>query len=271
MLTYIRAHHNFLKLQMQPQAVSVYDLSLSKATCVNLGINYLKVTTYVPSGIDTQTSRLQTQTHFVTYLSCDHETEITMPKYRDIVVSDGLAPYLSAGIDPVQEIPRVFCESLLIDSSYHDFEKGEEGRKLSSQLWIHMSGYFIYIFSRYKYVLYFVSLTAYEGRKMNNPMWLNIAGEVMYAYIFKYKFIWLVFHFLAVFIEITALFFITFEPIHLKCVHYGPKFNTTISHNMCHVLGLYFASSHCGNFSLTPKTGCVWNLLESSPDRIPLI
>ena len=42
---------------MQPQAVSVSDISLYKDTCNNLGLNTHNVHAYVPSDVDTHTSR----------------------------------------------------------------------------------------------------------------------------------------------------------------------------------------------------------------------
>ena len=92
--------HQIPKLQMQPLAVSGYYLSLSNTTCVNIGLNPLKVPTYFPSGIDPHASRLWTQKRFVTSLSCDLEPDIPIPTYQDIFILDGMAPELSAVIDP---------------------------------------------------------------------------------------------------------------------------------------------------------------------------
>ena len=65
------AQYQIYKVQMQPQAFYGSDLSLSKATSVNLGLNTLKFHIYVTSDIDPRASRLQTQKRFVTSLSCD--------------------------------------------------------------------------------------------------------------------------------------------------------------------------------------------------------
>ena len=58
MFNYIRARDKISKPQTQPQEVSGSDLSLSKANCVNIGLNTLKVPTYVTSDIDHHTSCL---------------------------------------------------------------------------------------------------------------------------------------------------------------------------------------------------------------------
>ena len=63
--------YQIYKLQMQPQAVYGSDISLSKATSVNIGLNILKFHIYVTSDLDPRASRLQTQKRFVTSLSCD--------------------------------------------------------------------------------------------------------------------------------------------------------------------------------------------------------
>ena len=95
-------------------------------------------------------------------------------------------PDLSAGIDYGQVIAWVFYEPFLLNSSCHYFEKVDEGRKMSSQLWLRMAGYLNYISYRYVFMYYFVSLTKYAGRKLNNLMWLRMAGEFMSIYLFGY-------------------------------------------------------------------------------------
>ena len=92
---------------MQPLAVSGYYLSISNTTCVNIGLNPLKVPTYFPSGIDPHASRLWTQKRFVTSLSCDLEPDIPIPTYQDIFILNGMTPELSAVIDPGWAINRV--------------------------------------------------------------------------------------------------------------------------------------------------------------------
>ena len=47
--------HQISNLQIQPQAVSSSDISLSKNTCVNICLRPLKITTNLPYGIDTHT------------------------------------------------------------------------------------------------------------------------------------------------------------------------------------------------------------------------
>ena len=236
---YMINQHQISKFKMQPQAVYGSDISLSKATCANLGLNILKVPTYVPSDIYPCKSRRQTQTWFIISLSCDLEPEITIPKFRKIFILADLDPDLSSGLNPGRLIALVFRKTSYIDThtsrlwlqtrfvislscdlepditmtiswniflspdmdpdlsagldhdrgisrvlhkpfpldlSCHDFEKAEKGWKLSSQLWIRMVGDLIYIFSRYLFSLYLISLTAYEGEKMYNKMWIHMAG-----------------------------------------------------------------------------------------------
>ena len=100
-----------LKLQMQPQAVPVSNISLYKVTSQKKLVSADLAPDLDPvqgialvfsetSNHDLHTSRLQNQTRFVTPLSCDIEPEITKPTSRKIVVSYDLAPDL----DPVQGI-----------------------------------------------------------------------------------------------------------------------------------------------------------------------
>ena len=70
-----------------------------------------------PSNHDPHTSRLQT---FVTPLSCDLEPDITKPTSRKIVVSSDLGPDMSAGLDSIGVIARVFHGPFLLNSSSHD-------------------------------------------------------------------------------------------------------------------------------------------------------
>ena len=99
------------KLQMQLQAVPVSDFSLSKVTYQNIlvsddlypdlgPVQTIARVFSEPSNHDPHTSRLQTQTRFLTSLSCDIEPDITKPTSRKIVVSSDLAPDLG----PVQGI-----------------------------------------------------------------------------------------------------------------------------------------------------------------------
>ena len=134
------------------------------------------------------------------------------PTSRNIFSSSDLATDPSAGIYYVVVIAQGFLGTFILNSSCHDFEKVDEGRKmssqlwytgrkinnlmwlhmagefmsinilgysLSSQLWLRMAGYLDYIPSRYVFISSFVSLTKYVGRKLNNVMWLRMAGEFM--------------------------------------------------------------------------------------------
>ena len=58
-----------------------------------------------------------------------------------------------------------------------------------------------------------------------------------------------------------------FKSIDLKCVHYGPKFKAAISHYLCYIIGLNFASSCMWKFSAYFEDG---RMLESVGIR-PLI
>ena len=82
-----------------------------------------------PSNPDPNTSRLWTQTRFVTPLSCDLKPETTKPISRNIFVSSDLVPDLSACLDSGRTIARVFREPFFINSSCHDFEKSDERQK----------------------------------------------------------------------------------------------------------------------------------------------
>ena len=88
---------------MQPQEVPVSDLSLSKVTLHNIFVSsdlapdldpFQGITQVFsePSNLYPQTSRLQTQTRFVTPLSCDLKPDITKPNSRKIVISDETKP-----------------------------------------------------------------------------------------------------------------------------------------------------------------------------------
>ena len=115
------------------------------------------------SNHDPHTSRLQTQTRFFTPLCCDIETEITNPTSRKIVVSSDLDPDPSSGLDSKGVIDQGFRGPFLPNISCHDFENFDEGRKMSSQLWVCMAGYRNYISSIYVFIPSFVSLIKYVG------------------------------------------------------------------------------------------------------------
>ena len=102
--------HNF-KLQMQPQAVTISDISLSKVTSQKIFVSADLDPDIDPvqeiaqvfsksSNVDPHISRLRTQTQFVTPLSFDIEPDTTKPTSRKIFVSADLAP----DIYPVQGI-----------------------------------------------------------------------------------------------------------------------------------------------------------------------
>ena len=55
-------------------------------------------------------------------------------------------PDPSAGLDFKGVVAQGFHGPFLLDSSWRDFEKVNEGRKLSSQLWVRMAGYRNYSF-----------------------------------------------------------------------------------------------------------------------------
>ena len=113
----LTAQLQIIKRQTQCQAVSGSDIYLSKAACVNIGLNPLKVPTDVPSDLDPHASHLQTKTQFVTSLSCELEPDITIPTSHKIFILADLDPDMSDGLDPGQEISRLFRIPLLLDSS----------------------------------------------------------------------------------------------------------------------------------------------------------
>ena len=160
------------KLQMQPQAVSVSDLSLSKVIYQKFLVPadldpdldpVQAITRFFSerSNHDPHTSHLQTQMRFFTPLSFDLEPGITTPTSKKIVVSSDLGSDPSASFDSGGVIAQGFRGSFLLNRSCHDFEKVEEGRKMSSQLWVRMVGYLNYISFIYVFISYFVSLTKY--------------------------------------------------------------------------------------------------------------
>ena len=87
----------------------------------------------------------------------------------DIVILADLGPDPSAGLDSGGLITKGFCGPFHLNSSCYDFEKVDEGRKMTSQLWLRMAGYLNYISFRYVFITSFVSLTlthhAFETRR----------------------------------------------------------------------------------------------------------
>ena len=82
-------------------------------------------------------------------------------------------PDPSASLNFKGLIAQGFRRTFLLNSSCRDFEKVDEGRKLSSQMWVRMVGYRNYI--------------KYAGRKLNTLMWLRMAGYrkyISYTYAF---------------------------------------------------------------------------------------
>ena len=61
--------------------------------------------------------------------------------YRNIVVLSDMDHDPSAGLDFKGVIAQVCRGPFLLNSSCHDFEKVDEGLKLSSHLWVRMAGY----------------------------------------------------------------------------------------------------------------------------------
>ena len=127
----------YFKLQMQPQAVTVSDFSISKVTYqkilvsadLDLDLDPVQEIARVfsePSNHEPHTSRLRTQTRFFTPLSCDLEPEITKPTSRKIVVSYDIGPDPSDGLDSGGVIAQGFRGKFLLNSSCRDFEKVDE-------------------------------------------------------------------------------------------------------------------------------------------------
>ena len=207
---YMVSQHQIFKLQMQPQAVSGSDISISNVNSRNIfvsadlapdlsaDIDHVQVISRVfrePSNIDPHISLLQTQTRFVISLSCDLEPDITKPTSRNILVSSDMAPDMSAGINYGRVIAQVFREPFILNSSCHYFETFNKRRKISSQLWIRMAVDPNYISSRYIFRFSLVSLKMFEGRQPNNLLWLHMVGEFMSIF-FTDTIIWKMFCFL---------------------------------------------------------------------------
>ena len=77
---------------------------------------------------------------------------------------------LSAGLDSGGVIAQDFRGPFLLNISCPDFEKFDEGRKMSSQVWLRMAVYLNYISYRYVFISSFVSLKNYAGQKLDNLM-----------------------------------------------------------------------------------------------------
>ena len=129
-----------------------------------------------PTNIEPHTSHLRTQMRFVTPLSIDLEPDINKPTSKNIYVSSDRDPDISACWYSGWVIAPVFREPFLLNNLFWWFWKFDEGRKMSSQLWLRMAWDINYILSRYVFILSFISLTKYIILKLNNLMWLNIAG-----------------------------------------------------------------------------------------------
>ena len=129
MFNYMITQHQHFKLQMQPQEVSGYDHSLSKATSQKIFVSaYLAPDLYArldlgqvisrvlpePYNIDPHIPCLLTQMLFVTSLSYDIKPGITKHTSRNIFVSDYMAPNLSSSIDDVWVISQVSREPFLL-------------------------------------------------------------------------------------------------------------------------------------------------------------
>ena len=91
---------------------------------------------------------------------------LTKPNSRNTVASSDMDPGPSSVLDYGGVIAQGFLEQLLLNSSCHDFEKVEKGRKMSNQLWLRIAGYLNYLSSTYIFISSFVSLTKYAGRKL---------------------------------------------------------------------------------------------------------
>ena len=120
-----------------------------------------------------------------------------------------MAPDPSASLGPRGLISQGLRGPFLLNSSCHDFEKVDRGRKMSSQLWVcmagyrnyrtyvgrkvnnklRMAGYRKYISYIYIFISSFISLTKYAGQKLNTLMWLRMTGEFMSIYLFGYALI----------------------------------------------------------------------------------
>ena len=106
-----------LKLQTQPRAAPISDISISRVasekTFVSAGlapdidpVQGIARFFNEPSNLDPHTSRLQNQTRLITPLSCDIKTDITKPTSQKTFVLADLAPDL----DHLHAIARVFSE-----------------------------------------------------------------------------------------------------------------------------------------------------------------
>ena len=109
-----------------------------------------------------------------------HFSILNKPTSRKTVASSDMDPDPSSGLDSGGVINQGFLEQLLLNSSCHDFEKVEKGRKLSSQLWyagqkrvlLRMTGKFM--------------TTSFFAYNLNNQLWLCMAGKFMTKYLCVY-------------------------------------------------------------------------------------
>ena len=204
------------KLQMQPQAVPVSDFSIltnptSRKTVASSDLDNdpspgLDSVWVISQGFRGPSSHQWNQTILQNFklqmqpqaLHVSDFSILPKPAFRKTVASYDMAHDPSASLDFGGLIAKDFRGPFLINTSYHDFEKLDKERKMSSQLWLYMlgyrnyityagrklnnlmwilmSGYRIYISYRYVFISSFVSLTKYTGRKLNTLIWLCMAG-----------------------------------------------------------------------------------------------
>ena len=69
------------------------------------------------------------------------------------------------------------------------------------------------------------------------------------------------------------VYFITLESIYIKSIHSGPELKSTISHDLCCVLGLYFDSSHMWKFTTYFEDGRILEYVGiiSSQDSLDVV
>ena len=142
-----------------------------------------------------------------------------------------------------------------------------------------MAKYRKYISYRYVFISSLVSLTKYAGRKLNSLMWLRMAGEFMSTYFLR-TVIWIMTHLLTTdnrpgfqWNVDTYTFVYLLRSNQYVSNQYILDRNPRLSY---YTIGVTYSDYIsillvCGDCPLTSKMGGCWNLLGSTPARIPLI
>ena len=153
------------------------------------------------------------------------------------------------------------------------------GYAFSSQLWLRMTGYLNYLSSTYVFISSFVSLKKYVGR--NWTLWCGyVWQESSCLHIFTRTVIWMMSYLLTANNRPEFLWGVgSYAFVYLLRSNQYISNQYILDWNLrlsSYTIGVTYSDYIsllilCGNFPLTYNTGGYWNLLESTPARIPLI